>query len=109
MPWFGQNILVLYSFGYKLSSSHADMSYIVVSSHPDLMLINQSLRVKLSLYVHVSATEPDLRGHTGARAAVEDPETHHSTGTGQCQGVLTGRGVRGRPTGGWGCVNGSIL
>lgn len=57
--------------------------------------------------MHVSATEPDLRGHTGARAAVEDPETHHSTGTGQCQGVLTGRGVRGRPTGGWGCVNGS--
>lgn len=57
----------------------------------------------------VSATEPDLRRHTGARAAAEDPETHYSTGASQCPGVFTGRGVRGRTAGGWGCDIGSEL
>lgn len=57
----------------------------------------------------VSATEPDLRGHTGARAAAEDSATHHSTRASQCQGVVAGRGVRGRTAGGWGCDIGSEL
>lgn len=57
----------------------------------------------------VSATEPDLRRHTGARAAAEDPATYHSTGASQCPGVVTGRGVRGRTAGGWGCDIGSVL
>lgn len=57
----------------------------------------------------VSATEPDLRGHTGARAAAEDSATYHSTGASQCPGVVAGRGVWGGTAGGWGCVIGSVL